>query len=695
LGSIALAEKLNGTERRTARPANGNGRGGFPMSVVKTAFTCDEGEPLRMEGGAAPTFLESGFPFRELSLVARADQRRATDPVYASHRWWARRPPSVIRGLILAAALPSSTSTSEFWKIFASSAPVLAGRRVHDLFAGGGAILVEAARLGAIPSGTDIDPLAIKIIEHELNPPSCGELDEAGAELLEFVEAATGRFYAATKPGWTPLHYFYLYEVSCPLCHTRSPLFRNLVIARDRGRDGGVVRSAPIVAFCPDCFSIHQLAEDRKELRCCKKRRLTDGTFANHRFTCPQCGHCAGHRELQTATMPRRLIAVEETRSAHMRRIRAASKADLERTRAADRYLAAHAKKLQLPRARLTKQRTDPRPLSFGIRRPVDLFTSRQLVVFGTAFRWLRASRNHSQSVRRALTLALSNALTTNNRLCGYATDYGRLAPLFSVRSYALPALSVELNPLHPSAGRGTLRRNLGRLSRSTADQVRRFVWSPIQSKAIPVMMNFSHRTREAEVLCASAGSKLSSAKADIDICVFDPPYFDYIAYSELSEFYRCWLDDSLLGGQPLLPKPEDPSKSFGCALGDCLRAALRRLKQGRPIAFTYHSAHKPAWDAIGIALDKATLYVTALWPVQNDSHMGHHGADGNCEWDMILVCRRRSECGACHPQFALDEWSRVLDPLKIGPADRLSMCFAADMARARFGVSRTNTNMF
>lgn len=52
-----------------------------------------------------PTLLERGFPFREVSLVIKAD-RRANDPVYGAHRWWARRPPALLRAILLAAAQP-------------------------------------------------------------------------------------------------------------------------------------------------------------------------------------------------------------------------------------------------------------------------------------------------------------------------------------------------------------------------------------------------------------------------------------------------------------------------------------------------------------------------------------------------------------------------------------------------------------
>src|SRR6266849_6331395 len=172
--------------------------------------------PVTDEGGAADqvqksalarpvrTLLEHRLPFRELSLVAKADQRSA-DAAYAAHRWWARRPPGVMRGLLLAAAMPDDATAEQFWTAFASDLPVLAGLRVHDPFAGGGSTLVEATRLGAIPSGTDVDPLAATIVRHELNPPCREERAKASSELLRHVEASAKMLFAPTRRGWTPL----------------------------------------------------------------------------------------------------------------------------------------------------------------------------------------------------------------------------------------------------------------------------------------------------------------------------------------------------------------------------------------------------------------------------------------------------------------------------------------------------------
>src|SRR5438128_43554 len=248
------------------------------------------------------TLLETALPVRELSLLAKAD-RRSIDPVYATHRWWARRPPGVIRGLLLASALPASENHDLFWKLFSSVEPHLTGLRIHDMFAGGGAMLVEAARLGGTPSGTDVDPLAVKIISHELEPPPAAELAKAGAELLEAVAEKVGPLFGGQRNGWRSVHFFYLHYVTCPKCKESSCLYRNLIIARHASRSGGVLRNSKVVAFCPSCFNVHGLSRlDQKELRCCGKRHhLRSGSLVTGKFQCPRCFHRGG----RTAPLPR------------------------------------------------------------------------------------------------------------------------------------------------------------------------------------------------------------------------------------------------------------------------------------------------------------------------------------------------------------------------------------------------------
>jgi len=632
------------------------------------------------------TLLERDFPITQLSLLAEAD-RRATDPVYAAHRWWARRPPALLRGLILAAALSAETTSEQFWASFGNARPVLEGLRVLDPFAGGGSTLVEAARLGAEVSGCDVDPLAVEIIRHELNPASADDVCRAGLDLLAHLRTQVGNLYPPGPKNSVPLHYFWLHEVTCPRCGHAGPLYRNLILARDPGKVGAVVRDDAITVFCPEDFSLHRLDKaDRQEFRHNGRRwKLNKGTFVAGRYTCPSCMTRSSHHELQTGTAPRRLIAIEDASPGARRMLRAPTHADGAAVRSAAVRMTTGAETIVSPTLELTLDRHDQRPLSFGITTAAQLFTDRQLLVLGTAMQWVRQTQL-DPAVRRAMTLAVSNALATNNKLCSYATDYGRLSALFSVRGYPLPALPVELNPLHPDGGRGTLRQCIERVARSASDTVRRYVWDPIVQAPAATGFCFTPGADGAHVVCSPADSP-PNADNHADLCLFDPPYFDYIAYSELSEFYRAWLPMSTLAGNPLLPRGADPAEQFGLDLAAALRANLRQLRPGRPIAFTYHSANPDAWRAIAVALDDAKLAVTALWPIRSDGHMGHHSHPGNCEWDLVVCCRPITETTPATFTATIEGWQALTTPLDIGDADRASMALAIAITAPRFAT--------
>jgi putative DNA methylase len=631
------------------------------------------------------TLLERGFPFREVSLVAKAD-RRANDPAYGAHRWWARRPPALLRATLLAAAQPHDVDLERFWRSYETPGLHLRGWRVHDPFIGGGSTLVEAARLGATVSGGDVDPLAVEIVRYALRPATPEAIREAGADLFDHVRTTCGHLYP-TSGVRQPLHYFWLHEVCCPYCHEQGLLYKDLVIARDRGKPGAVVRDQPLVVFCPEDLAIVGLNHvERVELRKGGRRwRIDEGTFVRNRYRCPHCGKASLHKDLATGVASRRLLAVEETAAGERRTIRSPSQSDLSAITAASTWIEEHGESLGLPDTEFAADRHDDRPRSYGVTRVIELFTDRQLAVLGTAFTWLRNS-DLEPEVGAGLRLAISNALATNNKLCSYAYDYGRLSALFSVRGYSLPALPVELNPLHDDAGRGTLRQCIERVARAGAAVSRRHVWSPSAKRAAATSLAVSANADVTNVGVVSATAAPTGTTPSVDLCVFDPPYFDYIAYSELSEFYRAWLESPAEPAAPLLPDGDDPGESFGLNLGVALRSVLARLAPGRPLAFTYHSTNPEAWRAIGIAIDEAKLRITGLFPVYSDGHMGHHSHPGNCEWDLVLVCRRATETVSAEFTGRVRAWAQQARPLKIGKADRTSIELAIAIAAPRFG---------
>ncbi len=632
----------------------------------------------------SPTFLETAFPALGVSRVAAAD-RRVKDPAYGAHSWWARRPPSVMRAILVAAALDGGTSEEEFWSLFADPATTLNGFSVYDPFMGGGTTLIEAARLGADVGGTDVDPTSATIVAHALEPVAAVDVLAAGDELLSYLRTNFGDLYP--DEAGDPLHYFWLHVVTCAHCDRSGPLFRSLVLVRDSGKSGAVVRDEPLTVFDPEEFTIHHLRESDQAtfMGAAKRWRVDRSTFDSGRYRCGKCKERSTHRELLTGAAPRKLLAVERTRADKRRRLEAPSSADLAALEAAKSMLSSPPVPLALPTAEFTKQRSDPRPRSFGINFVSELFSSRQLLVLGAAHAWLNERVDLAPGVNRAICLALSNALTTNNRLCSYATDYGRLAALFSVRGYSLPALPVELNPLHSSGGRGTIRQCLNRVVRSATSSVRRSVYNVATRNAEARVLDLPPQPGAIDLRCSSAADTQPSAT--IDLLVFDPPYYDYIVYDELTELFRAWSDRDNQRGQTLQSATESDGSKFGVALADCLRPALAARTEGLPIAFTYHSSNPVAWSAIGFALDETKLRITAMWPVRSDPHMGHHSHPGNCEWDIVVVCRPVSETTPATLAESGSDWEHLFGDLKVADADRTNFQLAHEIAASRYAT--------
>lgn len=645
------------------------------------------------------TFLETAFPFRDVSRLVAAD-RRAPDPAYQAHRWWARRPPALVRAALLSAALPPETDARNFWTKYASPMHHMEGMTVRDPFLGGGTTLVEAARLGAVAAGSDVDPLAVTISEHQLSPPSREEVTSAGGQLLSHLRARIGALWSgSTDPDgsrWQPVHYFTVASVTCPSCETTGPLYRSLVLARSLKKPGSVRRSTPLHAFCPECVTVHDLPADAKSLTCCGATfRLDLATYRRTRYECPACGERSTHEQLKTGVAPRSLVAVEEIPLSGVsggRRIRAPRPGDWAALTKARKWAAPGGSSVPTGVA-LKPGAGDQRPVSFGIDTVGKLHTDRQIAYLTEAFAWIDTNADVlSIPVARALRLAVSTTITSNNRLCGYATDYGRLAPLFSVRAFSLPWLTVELNPLNASGGRGTLAAALTRVAASCDDVVRRNVLNG-RRQAVATSMTLPRVRVGHSVRAQDSTASTDDVGPLADLCITDPPYFDFIPYDTLSQVFRSWVTDSRLAGTPLLPAGADAVTAFGTSLGTALASAMKQCKEDALVAFTY-KGDSEAWQAVGLALDEAKLRVTALWPVLADPHMGHHSHEGNCEYDILVVARSvdSTEAGG-ETQDTESMIATLRKDRKVSAADVANLRSAMSMAADRRGTVRATTS--
>ena len=83
-------------------------------------------------------------------------------PIIAVHKWFARRPGTLFRGLLL-----SEFSDRPLKEMF-YKANDLSGRHIADPFMGGGTPILEANRVGCNVIGFDINPMSYWIVKQEI-----------------------------------------------------------------------------------------------------------------------------------------------------------------------------------------------------------------------------------------------------------------------------------------------------------------------------------------------------------------------------------------------------------------------------------------------------------------------------------------------------------------------------------------------
>jgi putative DNA methylase len=161
-----------------------------------------------------------------------------------------------------------------------------------------------------------------------------------------------------------------------------------------------------------------------------------------------------------------------------------------------------------------------------------------------------------------------------------------------------------------------------------------------------------------------------------VDAVVTDPPYFDFIHYSELSDFFFSWLSpilkdryswfdrpSSFALGEVQNKNPRVFARELAAVFADCCRV----LKDDGVLAFSFHHSRPEGWAAIHEAISTAGLAVVAAHPVHAELRAAtpKSAAKEPISIDAILVCRKRSS-----PSPALDEKAAVANAKQL--AERL-----------------------
>lgn len=589
-------------------------------------------------------------------------------PIIAVHKWFARRPGTLFRGLIL-----SEFNEGSLREVF-YRAHNLKGIRIADPFMGGGTPLIEANRLGCDILGCDINPMAYWIVRQEIENLDLEAYLEAAAAFQNILENKLGLFYRTKckKCGSSDAHvkYFIWVKTSqCTKCGSQFDLFPGYLLARNRRHPRDVI-------ICSYCGKLNEV-EDRKRpgsCRLCGEVLKLSGPAYRNRCSCSACGSVNSYPDASKGAPRHRMVGLEyycpACKPNHQGRFfKEPDQEDLTKYEQASE-LWAQSKPLFVPDDVIPPGDETKRLHRWGYNRYREMFNSRQLL--GLELSCQLIVDHSDERVRNALATNLSDLLRYQNMLCRYDTMALKSLDIFSVHGFPVSLVQCESNLLGITSGNSGLSIGSGgwsniiqKYARAKAYCQRPFEIMHKNGRKVQVQVKDEwigdsrvvsglEEKRSVELYCGS--STLSNfPAASLDAVFTDPPYFANVQYAELMDFCYVWLRKLVTDSSGAFEKAttrdineltgnntmERGLAHFTEGLSRVFINMTRALKAGAPLAFTYHHNNIEAYLPVAVAILEAGLTCSASIPCP--AEMGasiHINGTGSSVIDTVFVCR-------------------------------------------------------
>ncbi|WP_405180617.1 hypothetical protein OG225_05090 [Nocardia sp. NBC_01377] len=527
---------------------------------------------------------------------------------------------------------------------------------ILDPFAGGGAIPLEAQRLGLKAEASDLNPVAVLINKALIEIPSvhrdqapiypglaasefrswtgtegiAADVRAYGAWMRDEAEAKIGSLYPmATHPDGTParvIAWIWARTVTCPnpACGIQMPLVRSWWLGKKPGKEAYVV---PSVVSDSSTSSGLRVKFEIGHGKANAPTATDDGTVSGR--TGAVCLACRGHApvdylraEGKACRGGQQLMAV--VIEGNRRRVYVAPDGNQEA-----------AARVGKPEESIAGEIADnPRwfsPPAYGLTDFSDLFTDRQLTAL-TTFSDLVASVHakaiadkadpaYATAIATYLGFAVSRLSSTNSTICRWNSAPSKESVSDTFSRQALPMVwdYAEGNPFYP--GPPELAWSVGWVARALE-------WLPAGGG----------RVEQADAASRSFENVLIAT---------DPPYYDNIGYSDLSDYFYVWLRRSLRCYYPdllstmLVPKAEElvanPYRHGGRAgAEDFFESGFRRVfanarstaTSDHPITVWYafkqsesDSAGEAStgWETLLEGMIRSGWEITSTWPMRSE----------------------------------------------------------------------------
>lgn len=612
------------------------------------------------------------------------------------HLWWARRPLAAARAVLFAqlvddpSARPEEFPTEELqrkererlhdlierlvvWenirdeKLLAEArAEILKSTNgnpppILDPFCGGGTIPLEAQRLGLEAHASDLNPVAVLITKALIEipprfrdqPPIFPGLAESeirtwkgpeglaadvrayGDWMRDKAESRIGHLYPKVD-GKTVIAWLWARTVTCPnpACGIDMPLVRSWWLGKKRGRESWV---SPSVVQDPTHPSGHRVAFAIGTGAAGAPHAETDGTVGRTGAVCIACHTGVELNYIRSEGRAHRMGSTLMAVAAEGNRQRHYYAPSPEQVAAAEVEIPAGAPDGDLP--------VNPRDFktpNYGMTTWAGLFTARQLTALVALSDLVADARKqiiadgaddeYAKAVVTYLGMGVSRYTNFMNALCQWRPDAGKeqVGHLFARQAIPMVWDFAESNVFSNSAGG----------------------WSPA-FQFIPKALEMLPASEVGEAEQADAASR-DYRNA---LVTTDPPYYDNIGYSDLSDFFYVWLRRSLRDVHPqllstmLVPKAEElvanPYRHDGKAgahqfFEDGFKSVFANARQtamtSYPIVVWYAFKQSDSdadgqastgWETLLEGMIQSGWEITSTWP--NRSELGNRMiASGN-----------------------------------------------------------------
>lgn len=526
------------------------------------------------------------------------------------HLWWARRPLAAARAVLFAQLVDDPSSHPE---LFATEeAQRVERERLHsiierlvvwenvrderlltearaeilrscdgqppailDPFAGGGTIPLEAQRLGLEAHASDLNPVAVLINKALVEiPPKfrdgapvypglaesevrdwkgaeglAADVRAYGAWMRDQAQQRIGHLYPSAD-GKTVIAWIWARTVTCPnpACRIEMPLVRSWWLGKKKGKEAYVVPSVVGDPEHPSGFRV------KFEIGHGSGGPTVDATMSGRQgAVCIACQAVVAKDHIKTQGMNGEMGATLKAvvSEGHRQRIYEAPTPEHEEAARVERPA-------EVPDQELGY---DPRNLwtpQYGLTRFSDLFTPRQLTALTTFSDLVAEARE------QVLADALASGMPAGERLEAGGTGAEAYADAVATYLGMTPSSLANLNSTITSWREGA------ESPRTTfSRQALPMVWDYTESNSVNKFDGALDRiVRALDGLPAGRGVATqadAAARTTSGLLIStDPPYYDNIGYSDLSDFFYVWLRRSLRGVHPqllstmLVPKAEE-----------------------------------------------------------------------------------------------------------------------------------------